>query len=278
MTGADMGFEPMISPARRKMAMALSRPSITQPAQAMREAAMPAPGMPTMAPDTTDHGADDLYPGGEKNARGGNEDPSKDLRSFSGLGEYFNDPDVQKNGRALMDMVTGVSPAISGFNMATGGYRGMGPVMDRSLDVERGFDFSPAQTYDGGDWSGPATDPNAGGGEYGGLGGNRDGGFYKGGMVGPEDLMARPVIHREMESQWDNGDAMDPGEDSETMRWNNSGFQAGGVVTESAMVGPDPRGPDQGFVAVRKNEAILTPEQQKKVGRERIARALMGSR
>lgn len=52
---------------------------------------------------------------------------SRDHRSFAGLGDYFGDPDVQKNGRALMDMVMGASTTLSGFNMATGGYNGMGP-------------------------------------------------------------------------------------------------------------------------------------------------------
>jgi hypothetical protein len=69
---------------------------------------------------------------------------------------------------------------------------------------------------------------NAGGGEYGGLGGMRDGGFAEGGFVTPDRLM-----------------------------------------------GPDPAGPDEGFAALMSGEVVLTPEQQREIGLEKIARALM---
>lgn len=116
---------------------------------------------------------------------------------------------------------------------------------------------------------------NSGGGEYGGLGGMRDGGFAGGGTVGPEDLMALPVIHHELSSQWDNGDALDPDENAEGMRWSN-GYQGGGFVTRAGLSGPDPAGPDQGFAALEAGEVVLNKDQQKKIGRDRIAKALRG--
>lgn len=69
-------------------------------------------------------------------------------------------------------------------------------------------------------------DPNAGNGEQGGLGGNRDGGFYGGGMVRPQDLK-----------------------------------------------GPDPSGPDQGYIPVMAGEVVLNQPQQMA-----LAKALRGKR
>lgn len=144
--------------------------------------------------------------GGPDGGRGQNSHPT-DLRSFDSIADYFNDPDVQKNGRALMDMIAGASPTLSGFNMATGGYNGAGPqipafgmndaVADEIAQAAAGGGYSggysggassPAESYSGGDWSGPAADPNAGDGEQGGLGGNRDGGWRDGGRINTSAL------------------------------------------------------------------------------------------
>lgn len=87
---------------------------------------------------------------------------------------------------------------------------------------------------------------------YGGGVGNSTGG-YSGGGVSAADL----------------GGAMAEG--------NTTGsFAEGGVVTAADLGGFDPPGPDDGFAALDVGEVVLTPEQQRRIGLEKIAKALMG--
>ena len=77
------------------------------------------PGTGTAAASGVAHGTEQQQNGGPDGGRGqsGNSHPT-DLRAFDSIGDYFNDLDVQKNGRALMDMVMGV--ANPGMQAATG--------------------------------------------------------------------------------------------------------------------------------------------------------------
>lgn len=51
-------------------------------------------------------------------------------------------------------------------------------------------------------------------------------------------------------------------------------LNTGGRVTRDRLIGPDPPGPDDGFAALQVGEVVLNKEQQKQVGRKRIAEAL----
>lgn len=134
--------------------------------------------------ETTTTGSMESQPiGGERMGNDPRGD-SRDHRSFAGLGDYFNDPDVQKNGRALMDMMMGASPILSGFNMATGGYQGMGPQIP-AFGMNDAVADEIAQAAGGGGGGGFGVDLDAAGsvGESPGL-------YAKGGRVGPRGLLA----------------------------------------------------------------------------------------
>jgi hypothetical protein len=111
---------------------------------------------------------------------------SRDHRSFDSLGDYFNDPDVQKNGRALLDMITGTSPSMVGLNMATGGFAGMGPQMP-AFGMRDAVADEIAEAAGGGGFSGgagvSAADLGASLAE-----GNTTGMFSKGGKVTKRSL------------------------------------------------------------------------------------------
>jgi len=51
-------------------------------------------------------------------------DNAKDLRSFSGLGEYFNDPGVRSDFKALGGMLSVASPTLTAMNAFTGNLPG----------------------------------------------------------------------------------------------------------------------------------------------------------
>lgn len=257
MTGGDMGYQN--TEARKKIAKAL-----TQPAQAMQMAAYPT----------------------DPSGMGGGQ-------SYSGMtNAEFNQAAQDRANAGFAERNMG--PAIMGLGSPVPGGGMLAGLMDQSMF--EGVQGQRAQDFRGRGQSMPDEDMMAG---YGGVGqgGGAPGGvgvdvsgaqasapgmFYAGGIVEGEDLMAKPVVHHELESQWDNGDAGDPGESSEMMRWNNqdaAGFTNGGIVEEGRMTGPNPMGPDQGFVAVREGEAILTPEQLAQLppdARMKIARMLMG--
>jgi hypothetical protein len=211
----------MVSPNRRRMALAL-----TQPAQAMQQAALPmiagdpVPGqpMPQATREVTQETVNpwiDSNTGGEKAAKGGNEDPSRDLRSFDSFGDYFNDPTVQKEwgdiARAAMGAVSPATTVARGAATAAG----IAPSF-MSLD---------------------------------GMGGG----------PGPGGAGV---------SAADRGAQMEGGTSPGV-------FADGGFITEADLTGGDPPGPDTGYVGVHPGEVVLNPEQQKKVGRQRIAKALM---
>lgn len=243
MTGADMGIEPMVSPARRKIAKALSRPLITQPAQAMQQAAMPAPGMPTMASDgRTDQGADDLFYGGERTS-----DPrssGSDQRSYGSFSEMMNDPGFRGDWGKVAGMA-GPTAMLGSLAMNALGF---------GDTIQNGFGGAPG------------------------------GGLGKGGMAddlaafGQTDPMAAQIAAAEAPGQIADpmGGIAGPGSIAEGT--SPGMFSGGGMVMPGDLSGPDPAGPDQGYAALKAGEVVLNKEQQKKVGREKIARALMGSR
>lgn len=259
MTGGDMGLPQ--TDTRQKLAKAL-----TQPAQAMMMAAYP-----------TD-------PSGMGGGKG-----YSDMTPAE-----FNQAAQDRANAGLVDR--NIGPAAFGLGIPGIGVGGLlAGKMDQSMF--EGVQGQRAQDFRGRGQSMPDEDMMAGYSGVGGQGGSPMGGvgvdvsgaqasapgmFYAGGIVEGEDLMAAPVVHRELTSQWDNGDAGDPGESSEMMRWNNqdaAGFTNGGIVDSTRMTGPDPAGPDEGFVAVRQGEAILTPEQLAQLppdARMKIARMLMG--
>lgn len=268
MTGADMNM--FVPPVRRKLAM-----NLTQPAQMMASAT----GQPTMArssgqADATANEWTDL--GGPDGGRGqdGNSHPT-DLRSFDSLGDFFNDPNVQKDGRALLDMITGMSPSLVAGNMISGGFQGMGPQMPSFRPNDAVAD-EIAQAAGGGGATGGGVSAADLGAEA-----SSPGMFNRGGVVTQQDVMAMPIRHRD-QANWDSGDSVMPGDADEILRWNNNdaaGFTEGGKITNDRMTGPDPEGPDTGYVAVRENEVVLTPEQLAALpldARAKIARMLLG--
>lgn len=137
------------------------------------------PGEETEEEETVDHGTEQQQGGGPD---GGQNSHPTDLRAFDSIGDYFNDPDVQKNGRALMDMIAGVTSLGNLTGMGGMSKEQFGPNLPAG-GMPGPSVSSPAEAYSGGDWSGPAGDPNAGDGEQGGLGGNRDGGYRDGGPI-----------------------------------------------------------------------------------------------
>jgi len=89
-----------------------------RPEDRRRRAGTPAEALPVLPWQST--GPD----GGRGQA--GNSHPT-DLRSFDSIGDYFNDPDVRANGRALMDMLMVGSPTMVGAKMAAPGVFGALP-------------------------------------------------------------------------------------------------------------------------------------------------------
>lgn len=105
----------------------------------------------------------------------------RDVKDWASIGEWARDPGVRQDALALMEMA---SPMIGGFNAALGNPMGFSSGIQASPGampsvVEAAAD--PAGSVD-------AAAANAGGGEYGGLGGARDGGYADGGLVMPQDL------------------------------------------------------------------------------------------
>lgn len=91
--------------------------------------------------------------------------------------EPFDSERFGRDVSKLMDMVAGTSPAISAFNMATGGYNGMGPQMPAfGLNDAVADEIATAATNSG-DFN-PA-----------GSAGNLDGIYAKGGKVGRKGLL-----------------------------------------------------------------------------------------
>jgi len=136
---------------------------------------------PVLDQTTTTGSMESQSIGGEKLD---NRDPSKDLRSFSGLGEYFSDSDVQKNGRALMDMVTGVSPAAAALGFGGMGQTPMGPQMP-AFGMDPAVSNEIAQAAAGGGAYSGGFDSSQAGSE-----GEQPGMYAKGGKVGPRGLLA----------------------------------------------------------------------------------------
>lgn len=251
MTGADMGMMPMASPARRRMARALVQP---------------AGGMPMMVGDQTpgavrprNAGETDLPPnfgGGEGSAGLG----AQHGRAFSEmtndeLGDYAN---RSQNGnwaeRNMANLASLAGPLGSAF--------GLNALENSQLDAEknaRGMDLVGSGVQGIGIGAGPLSPELQGRGGLPGL------------DLSPEALdaaaaagaMADPTMGGM--SMGANGEGVDPG-----------GFAGGGVVMPGDLAGPDPLGPDQGFAALQAGEVVLNKDQQKRLGRDKIARALMG--
>lgn len=116
-----------------------------------------------------------IDPGGERGLAGSH---PTDLRSFDSLGDFFNDPGVQKDGRALMDMITGVSPSLVGANMVSGGFQGMGPQMPSfGINDAVADEIGSAAMGSGGGLASIDVEPSA------------PGLFAKGGKVGRKGLL-----------------------------------------------------------------------------------------
>jgi hypothetical protein len=127
----------------------------------------------TTATPTIEYG--DIDPGGERGPAGSH---PTDLRSFNSLGDYFNDPMVQRDGRALMDMITGVSPSLVGANMVSGGFQGMGPQMPSfGINDAVADEIGSAAMGSGGGLASIDVEPSA------------PGMFAKGGKVGRKGLL-----------------------------------------------------------------------------------------
>ena len=245
-----MGFGPMAArgdaaaPQRLTMEDWMSRSAVFRqqhPELAPRvTASTPPPPATTPTPATTYEGT--------MGDRAGNSDPSRDLRSFASIGDYFNDPQVQRDGRALLDMGLGVAnPAIQAFagngifsgqvgpQMPAGGVPGATPSSMQGSFSEFNDIAAEKAALDAqiaaAEAAGQAGDPTMGG----GVG------------VNAADLGAEP-----------NAPGM---------------FARGGVVRRKDMRGPNPPGPDQGFVGVHAGEMILNKPQQRA-----LAQALMGRR
>jgi hypothetical protein len=131
-------------------------------------------------PDEAPEGwSDDVNVGGET-PTGDIRGTAKDLRAFDSVGAYFNDPMVQKDFRALGDMIMGASPTMVGLNMATGGFTGMGPQMPAfGLNDAVADEIADAAVGAGGSQSAgiDAPEPSA------------PGLFVKGGKVGRKGLL-----------------------------------------------------------------------------------------
>lgn len=68
------------------------------------------------------------------------------------------------------------------------------------------------------------------------------------------------------------GGGMDAGGGVGGMDGNGGGMYRGGIVTANRLQGPDPRGPDDGYVAMDKGEGVLTAEAVRHYGPGIVAR------
>jgi hypothetical protein len=181
MAGGPMGFGPMAAradaPQRLTMEDWMSRSAVFRqqhPELAPRvTAATTQPTATTTTPATTYEGT--------MGDRAGNTDPSRDLRSFDSIGDYFNDPQVQRDGRALLDMGLGVAnPAIQAFSgngVFSGGRNSIGPQVP-AFGLNDAVADEIAQAAAGG---GP--------GGMGGMGGQTEGGFSGSGVEGDRGFL-----------------------------------------------------------------------------------------
>ena len=62
-------------------------------------------------------------------------------------------------------------------------------------------------------------------------------------------------------------DLNDPGSDAAESAEATGGFASGGVVTRNRLVGPDPRGPDDGYAALNAGEGVITARAMKYYGK-----------
>lgn len=293
MTGADMGFGPMVSPQRHRMARALRMggdpmpnqglpgmtttgliggfqagslipgfpelpPGLTQQASAAPPGMAPGTPGPTMARSAGDNTlpADDLSwlsnaeHSGSQHA-GSPDDASrssaKDLRSYDSLSAMLNDPSFQGDWGKVASMA---SPMTAGLvNLATG-----------EDMIQNGF----------GGFGGKSGAPT-------GMPGLALEGTF-------QDLNTQAANQAQNDIDLDTaaaaGAAADPAAAQEAggMGPDFGGFAEGGIVMPGDLGGPDPLGPDQGFAALRAGEVVLNKDQQKRLGRDKIARALMGRR
>ena len=69
-----------------------------------------------------------------------------------------------------------------------------------------------------------------------------------------------------------SGGGMDAGGGVGGMDGNGGGMYRGGIVTANRLQGPDPRGPDDGYVAMDKGEGVLTAEAVRHYGPGIVAR------
>lgn len=153
-----MGFGPM---ARRRGAQMAGSPY---------EPGVPGMTRPPAAalPKASANAAVEPYIGGET-PNGDPRGQAKDLRSFEGLSDYFNDPGVRADFRGLGQMVQVMSPTMVGAKMAAPGMFGALPGTDAGLG--------------GGGGGVSAADLGASLAE-----GNTTGMFEHGGVVRKEDL------------------------------------------------------------------------------------------
>lgn len=129
--------------------------------------------------------------GGPDGGRGQNSHPT-DLRSFDSIADYFNDPDVQKNGRALLDMALGVSPTAAALGWGGMGGTPMGPQIPAFGMNDAVADEIAQAAAGGGGGYGGSNDPSqdrgvdpTGGGSANPDGGYADGGMYRGALPPP---------------------------------------------------------------------------------------------
>jgi hypothetical protein len=133
-------------------------------------------------PDEAPEGwSDDVNVGGDKAGKGGNEDPSRDLRSFAGLGDYFNDFDVRNDLSNLAGM-SGVGALFGGAirDMTGWGKEAYGPTMP-AFGLNDAVADEIAQAAGGG---GASPGPQIAGPEP-----SAPGLFAKGGKVGRKGLL-----------------------------------------------------------------------------------------
>ncbi len=136
--------------------------------------------------ETTTTGSMESQPIGGERTGGDPRGSARDQASFANISAMFNDPGFRGDWGKVAAMSGPMALGVGALSHMTG-------IGNLGNAIQDGFGGgtvnSPAEVYSGGDWSGPANDPNIGGGEYGGLGGNRDGGFAKGGKVKREGLL-----------------------------------------------------------------------------------------
>ena len=159
-------------------------------------------------------------------------DPNSPFGGFPTVSDQFS-----KGIASMAKGIPGVSLAqsLAGRAATNKSLGDMGISMDVSQDVATGIDNAVDQ------FSGPVTDipgsaPSGGG----------DGGPGTGGNSGTGE-----------DSGAGNGGASGP---------SGTGYYNGGMVTESSLRGPDPRGPDEGHIPIQSNEYVLSREVIKKLG------------